>query len=91
MLLFPAGNRGCVAFSYFLRDIRCRSDGNEHLPAVLREQDIARDVAALDAAPARVGKAAHDHLRFSARFEKRAVFICWGWRWQKQDVKIKCF
>src|SRR5262245_11382872 len=47
MLRFPTRDRGGTAFAHPLPVIRCRSDRDEHLAAVLGENDVARNMAAV--------------------------------------------
>jgi len=47
MLRLPARDRRGVALSHPLAGIRGGADGDEHLPAVLGESDVARNVASL--------------------------------------------
>src|SRR5262249_53711411 len=47
MLRLPTRDRGGTAFAHPLPMIRCRSDRDEHLAAVLGENDVARNMAAV--------------------------------------------
>src|SRR5258705_9387375 len=74
----PARDRGGIAFTHALAVIRRRSDRDEHLPAIGRKTDVARNVAALHCTPARAGEIAHDHLVLSSRLEYAAAAVIAG-------------
>ena len=73
MFRFPARDRGEIAFAHSLSIIRCRSDRDEHLAAILGKNNVARNVATLHCAAACACEIAHDHLGFPARLEIAAA------------------